>query len=238
MAGHSRWAQVKHKKVLSDAKRGALFGKLVRLISAAAREGGADPKTNTRLRTAIEQAREAGLPKDTIARAIARVERGMSGEEAAGGEYEAYGPGGVAIFIETITDNPNRTTSELKRILAAHGGKLAAAGSVARLFLRRVTAEVRVTNGRTPSELAVIDAGAEDIETTDRTIRALVPPERFPAFQRSIEERGLRLEKTERAMIAANPLAPAPPERAAIQALISALEDHPDVTAVWTNLAG
>jgi YebC/PmpR family DNA-binding regulatory protein len=238
MAGHSHWAQVKHKKVLSDAKRGALFGKLVRLISVAAHEAGGDPTRNTKLRTVIEQARESGLPRENIERAIARSERGVSGEDMTGREYEAYGPGGVAVLIEAITDNPNRTTNDVKRILGEHGGKLAVAGSVAWLFQRRVVAEVRFTNDRTRGELSVIDAGAEDIETSDGTVRALVRPERFSAFQRAIEERGLKLEKTERAMVAANALSLVSSERAAIEALAAALENHPDVTAVWTNLAG
>src|SRR3989338_8890104 len=137
MAGHSRWAQVKHKKAGADARRGARFSKLARLITVATREGGPEPSANARLRSAMEHARGAGVPKENIARAVARAAGGGDGAALVEREYEAYGPGKSAFLIRAVTDNPNRTTAEVKTILAPCGGKLAALGSVAWIFERR-----------------------------------------------------------------------------------------------------
>lgn len=238
MAGHSRWAQVKHKKAGADAKRGALFSKLGRMISATAREGGENPNANPKLRSAVEQARGAGMPGDTIERAIARARGAAEGEALMGREYEAYGPGGSAFLIQAVTDNANRTTNEVKNILAEFGGKLARAGSVAWLFQRRMVAEFPApAAGETEAmELALIDAGAEDIRKDSQRCRALVAPEKLESFQRAIAERGLTPTATRFAAVAKNTVAPDPADRSRAAALQAALDDHPDVTAVWTNI--
>src|SRR3989344_8240812 len=178
MAGHSRWAQVKHKKAGADAKRSALFSRLARLITAAAREHGPDPAMNSRLRAAIEQARSVELPKENIERAIGRASGSGSGNALISRDYEAYGPGWSAFLIQTVTDNLNRTTGELKAILADFGGKLAEAGSVAWLFERRTLVSFTISSGRRDAAtLALIDAGAIDIGPVADGLIAIVLPE-------------------------------------------------------------
>ncbi len=239
MSGHSRWAQVKHKKAGADAKRGALFSKLGRMISVAAREGGESPEANPRLRSAIEQARGAGMPRENIERAIARARGAAEGASLVTREYEAYGPGASAFLIQAVTDNANRTTNEVKNILAEFGGKLARAGSVAWLFERRVVAEFAApARGEAETvELALIDAGAEDIQRDEGCCRALVSPEKLESFQRAIAKRGLTPTAIRFAAVAKDAVAPAPEDRRRARALHAALDDHPDVTAVWTNVA-
>lgn len=237
MAGHSRWAQVKHKKAGSDAARGQTFAKLGRLISVAAREGGADPKTNAKLRTIIDQARAIGLPKENIERAIARAigTTGAGGLET--GEYEAYGPGGIALLIRTVTDNPNRTTNELKHLLAEGGGKLAAAGSVNWMFEQRAIFEFAVPAEKMEeAELALIDAGAEHTEVADGRIRAVVPHDRAGTFREDAALTGLAIVETQTAMVAKNTVATERGVAARVEGLVTALENHDDVTDVWTNV--
>ncbi len=238
MAGHSRWAQIRHKKAGSDAKRGALFSKLARVIAVASREGGADPRANPKLRSAIEQARDAGLPKENIERAIARGGGGAEGENLRPLEYEAYGPGGIAILMSALSDNPNRTTGELKRILADGGGRMAEAGSVGWMFERRIAVDfVRPAADPEDAELALIDAGAEDTGLLEDRIRALVIPERQDAFLQSANGRGLTPLASSLVLIPKNPIALGLAERQDADSLTAALGEHPDVIDVWTNLA-
>lgn len=238
MAGHSRWAQVKHKKAGTDAKKSAVFGKLARLITAAARESGADPASNAKLRSAIAQARGAGVPKDNIERAISRAVGGGADAALVEREYEAYGPGGSAFLIRAVTDNPNRTTAEVKAILASSDGKLADAGSVAWMFERRAIALFPAPD---PARLdavtlALIDAGAEDIEPGPDGLAAAVAPESLEIFERSASAAGFRPERTEILRIPKTTVAPEEGDRAQADALVAALEDHPDVVDVATNI--
>lgn len=237
MAGHSRWAQVKHRKAGTDAKRSVEFSRFVRLITVAAREGGTDPETNPRLRQAVDQARNAGLPKDNIERAIARV-GGEDGSEAEViREYEAYGPGGSAIIIHAATDNPNRTTSEVKAALADFGGKLADAGSVAWLFARRVEIEFTPSREDTAEtlELALIEAGVEDIRREGERLFAIVKPDASASFEKIMKARGVQPAAARTVMI---PKRAGPIRRAdspSLQKLLTELGNHPDVTAVWSD---
>lgn len=239
MAGHSRWAQVKHKKALSDAKRGALFSKHARLISIAAREGGGDPEFNPRLRAAMEQARGEGMPKDNIERALARGLGATEGAALTAREYEAYGPGGSAFLIQAVTDNPNRTTNEVKSILAEFGGKLARAGSVAWLFERKAVVEfwAPARGAVEAEELTLIDEGAEDIRRDGENLQALVAPVYLEPFRRAARERGLTPTAVRFAAIAKGTVALSPEDQGRTKALSEALDEHPDVTAVWTNIA-
>lgn len=237
MAGHSRWAQVKHRKAGADAKRSARFSKFVRLITMAAREGGGDPAANPKLRAAIEQARSASLPGETIERAVSRAATGGRDEALLERRFEAYGPGGGAYLIQAVTASPNRTANELKSMLAEHGGRLAEAGSVAWLFERRalITLHAPAPEEREAAELALIEAGATDVTATAGGLSAHGAPEDLDAFLRAAAERGLTVERAAVAMVPKAMRALGPEERRRAQALAQALEDHPDVTAVWAN---
>lgn len=238
MAGHSRWAQVKHKKAGSDAKRSAAFAKLARTITVAAREGGGpNPEANTKLRQAIEQAREAGLPKDNIERAVARG-RGPAGSDpsALSRDYEAYGPGGAALLIQTRTDNPNRTISDLKHILTEGGGKLAPGGGVSWLFERWVSAEFAAPpDGASKLELALIDAGAEETVSDGDKIRALLHHQGLNKFMAALSSHGLDLPTVTQIIRPKSVTTLAPSELAALQHVLRTLEGHPDVIEISTN---
>lgn len=235
MAGHSRWAQVKHHKAGSDARRSALFSKLSRLIMVAAGESRPDGAPNAKLRQAIEQARGAGMPKENIGRAIARARGAVGSQNVTAREYEAYGPGGVAILISVLTDNLNRTTAEVRRLLTDCGGKLAAGGSVAWMFLRRAIVEFDSGDDAEARELALIDSGAADTATDGERVRAIVDPERLGVFLQAAARRGLSPVASEHRLIAIQTVALDAASSQALGELKRALEDHPDVTAVATN---
>jgi YebC/PmpR family DNA-binding regulatory protein len=236
MSGHSKWAQIKHKKAGTDAKRGALFSKLARTISVAARDGGANPDLNAHLRQAIEYASNAGLPKENIERAISRAESASDIANLKSVEYEAYGPGGIALIIAGLTDNSNRTTNEVKRILADHGGRLADTGSVAWMFDQRVLASFPV-DAESPDtiELSLIDAGAEDTVLDEGRIEAIVTPENLGSFLK--KAKGVELVPTSTHLIAVpkSRTEPTAEDTETLIKLMEALDEHPDVQEVWTN---
>lgn len=238
MAGHSRWAQVKHKKAGADAKRSANFSKLGRLISSAAREGGEDPNSNAKLRSAIEQARAAGLPKDNIERAIKRASGADPDEILISRDYEAYGPGGSAYLIQTVTDNTNRTAGELKAILSDFGGKLADAGGVAWQFerLAAVSFPPVPESELEALSLFMIDAGASDIESAGGGVTAFVPTESLESFRAAANLQGLRINTITVVMAPKTTVALGKEHRAQAEALNAALEKHPDVTSVATTV--
>ncbi len=241
MSGHSKWAQIKHKKAGTDAKRGALFSKLIRLITVAAKEGGSDLAANFKLRQTLAQARSAGLPKENIERAIARSSS-ASGDspDLKRVEYEAYGPGGSGYLISGLTDNSNRTTAEIKHLLEKFGGRLAASGSVAWMFDRRILIELPIPPANAEeTELALIDAGAENTNADQESSRlqAVVNPEEFEVFQEKIKELGLTMVESAFAAIPKNTIELDPAAQNKAAALIEALEDHPDINDVWTNIA-
>ncbi len=238
MAGHSRWAQVKHKKAGTDAKRSALFSKLSRLITIAGREGAPDPATNAKLRTAMEQAQDAGLPKENIERAVSRARGTLDKDTLVSRKYEAYGPGGSAYLIHAITDNANRTASEMRAVLSKFGGKLAGAGSVAWMFERRalITLPLPDAEARDRITLILIDAGAVDIETDPDGLVALIPVESVESFQAAMARHGLKTIGSATAMISKTALALTPEDLKRAEILQDALEKHPDVTTVSTNI--
>ena len=236
MGGHSHWSQVKRQKGVSDAKRGQLFTKLSREISVAAREGGGDPAMNPRLRLAIDKARESNMPADTIKRAI---ERGVGGGEAAALQeitFEGYGPGGVAILVQTLTDNRNRTVSDLRTTLTRGGGYLGESGSVAWQFESRgfIALEARDAD---PEEvaLAAIDAGAEDVRVEGRLVEVYTAPTDLERVRRQLQEAGLAVATAELSMLPKNTLPL--DERTAVQALrlLDQIEDLDDVQKVYSN---
>ncbi|MBI1886491.1 MAG: YebC/PmpR family DNA-binding transcriptional regulator [Chloroflexi bacterium] len=237
MGGHSHWSQVKRQKGVSDSKRGQLFTKLAREITVAAREGGGDPDMNPRLRLAIEKARQGNMTLDTIERAVKRGSG--AGDDAAQlleARFEGYGPGGVAIIIDVLTDNRNRSVSDLRTTLTRGGGSLGEAGCVAWLFDSKgvITLEV---DEQDPEEIALlaIDAGAEDVRVEDRRVEVYTAPADLDKVRRSLGEQGIAAASAELSMIPKNnvPLE----EKTAVQVLklLDQLEDLDDVQRIYSN---
>ncbi len=237
MSGHSKWAQIKRAKGANDVKRGQLFTKLGREISVAAREGGPNPETNARLRLAIQRAKEANMPADTIERAI---KRGVGGVEALALEeiqYEGYGPGGVAILVQALTENRNRTVAEVRAAFVRAGGSLGEAGSVAWQF-DPVGVITLPLNGADPDDLALkaIDAGAQDFRVDEGSIEIYTAPADLERVRRVLEELRLPIESTEMSMRPKAPIELPPEEAAAVMRLVDRLEELDDVQKVFTNL--
>ena len=236
MAGHSKWAQIKHKKKVVDARRGQAFTKLSRAIQVAAREGGGDPSGNPGLALAIQKAKDARMPKDNIERAIAKGTGADSDAQAIDEVvYEGYGPGGVAILVEALTDNRNRTGSEIRHAFTSNGGSLGEPGSVAWTFEKKGEIVVDARRYSEDDLLAAIDAGAEDVFRDGDVWEVVTGPTDLPAVRRALEEAGVELESTELAM---RPTSRTPVEEGQVGRLvrlIEALEAHDDVQAVHAN---
>ena len=238
MSGHSKWSSIKHKKGAADAKRGKLFSKLSRAIIVAAREGGPDPASNLALQNAIEKARSYSMPKDNIERAIAKG----SGSDAEGSSYETvvyegYGPEGVAVLVEALTDNRNRTASDVRHEFAKHGGNLGASGGVVWQFERRGVVLVP-GNGVDEDELvlAAADAGADDVELDGTTYQVTSAPEELRAVREAIEAAGYRVEAAELSMVPKTtvPIVDEATARKVVH-LVEGLEDVDDVQDVYAN---
>jgi YebC/PmpR family DNA-binding regulatory protein len=237
MAGHSKWAKVKHFKGAIDAKRARIFSKLAREITIAAKIGGGDPDLNPRLRMVLLKCRMASMPRDNIERA---VKKGTGGGEAANFEdltYEIYGPGGVALLVEVSTDNRNRTASEIRSLVTKGGGSIATAGSVSRLFQRKGQIIVSKENATEDKlmELA-LEAGAEDFKTDENGFEVLTEPGKFESVHKTIEAAGVKCEAAEITSlpVITTPLADAA-AIGAVSKLIEALEEHDDVKEVFAN---
>jgi YebC/PmpR family DNA-binding regulatory protein len=236
MAGHSKWASIKHRKKAVDAKRGQLFTKLSRAITVAAREGGGDPDGNPALALAVQKARDASMPKDNIERAIARGTGADSDADSYESVvYEGYGPGGVAIMVEALTDNRNRTSSEIRHLFTKYGGSLGEPGSVAWTFEKK--GEVVVDGGRYGEDdlLPAIDAGAEDVAMDGDVWEIVTGPAELGAVRESLERAGVEIES---AQLVQRPTTRTPVDDdrvGGLMRLIEALEDHDDVQAVHAN---
>jgi YebC/PmpR family DNA-binding regulatory protein len=236
MAGHSKWASIKHKKKAVDAKRGQLFTKLSRAITVAAREGGGDPEGNPSLALAIQKARDASMPKDNIERAVAKGTGADSDAEAYETVlYEGYGPGGVAILVESLTDNRNRTGSEVRHMFTKAGGSLGEPGSVAWTFEKK--GEIVVDGARYSEDdlLPAIDAGAEDLSLDGDVWEVVTGPAELSEVREALESAGVELQSAELVM---RPTTRTPVEEGqvgSLMRLIEALEDHDDVQAVHAN---
>jgi YebC/PmpR family DNA-binding regulatory protein len=236
MSGHSKWASIKHKKKAVDAKRGKLFTKLTRAIQVAAREGGGDPDGNPALALAVQKAKDASMPKDNIERAIAKGSG--ADQDAAAFEsivYEGYGPGGVALLVETLTDNRNRTGSEVRHAFSSHGGSLGEPGSVAWIFEKK--GELVADAGRYSEDdlMAAIDAGAEDVALDDDIFEVITAPTDFVAVRDALIQAGVELDSAELVM---RPTTRTPLEEAdagKLMKLLDLLEEHDDVQAVHAN---
>jgi YebC/PmpR family DNA-binding regulatory protein len=237
MSGHSKWASIKHKKGAADAKRGKIFTKIIKEISVAARLGGGDPDSNARLRSAVLKAKLANMPKDNIDRAIKKGTGELEGVEYSELTYEAYGPGGVALMIEILTDNKNRTAAEIRHTLTRGGGNLGETGCVSYLFKRRGLIAFDASSYNEDDILAVaLDEGVEDVTTSGDSIEVLTQPEDFENVLDALEKAAFEHSMAEISMIAdAQITLPEDKTRQALR-LIENLEDNDDVQSVATNL--
>jgi YebC/PmpR family DNA-binding regulatory protein len=236
MAGHSKWAGIKHKKAIVDSRRGKLFTKLARAITVAAKEGGGDVEGNPALSLAVQKARDASMPKDNIERAIAKgTGEGADADQLEAVMYEGYGPGGVAVLVEALTDNRNRTGSEVRHIFAKNGGNLGEPGSVAYLFDKKGVVVVDAERYSEDDLMVAIDAGAEDIAMDDDVFEVLTEPSALAAVRAALVEAGIEIENAE---VAQRPktLVPLDEDGAVkLMRLIDALEDQDDVDTVHAN---
>ncbi len=237
MSGHSKWHSIKHKKGAADAARGKLFARLIRQIEVAAREGGGDTDANATLRTMVQKARDASVPIDTIERAIKRGTGELDGVRYESVTYEGYAPNGVALLVETLTDNRNRTGSEIKNLFNRNGGNFAEPGAVAWQFERK---GVVIVEKSAASEddlmLAALEAGAEDIADQGDSWQVTSPPTDLNAVRSALEEGGIAMTSSELTMLPTQTV-PLSDESSAKQVLrlVDTLEDHDDVQAVYAN---
>jgi YebC/PmpR family DNA-binding regulatory protein len=237
MSGHSKWSSIKHKKALTDARKGQQFTKMAREITIAAREGGGNPEGNYRLRLAIEKARSVNMPHDNIKRAIMRGTGELGGAQMEQLRFEGYGPHGVAIMVETVTDNRNRTSSDIRNLFTRAGGNLGTTGSVGWMFTRQGQIEVDA-NGRDPDEIGLeaIELGASDARVDGTNVDVVTDPPQLEAVQGALKKRGYKIDSAEVTMNASQTIllneATAPP----VLKLLDALEEHDDVQAVYSNI--
>ena len=236
MSGHSKWHSIKHKKGATDAKRGKLFTKFIKELTVAARTGGGDPDANARLRKAISDAKAGNMPNDTIDRAIRRgtgAEEGVNYEEIT---YEGYGPGGVALLIEVVTDNRNRTVAEIRHMFSKQGGNLGESGSVGWLFEKK--GDIVVEKSAKPEEELfdiAIEAGADDLRDDEDNFEIITAPENFDAVQAAVKSAGVEPQVAEVSMVPQNYIKLEGSNAQQMLRLMEALEDHDDVQKVHAN---
>jgi YebC/PmpR family DNA-binding regulatory protein len=236
MSGHSKWHSIKHKKGATDAKRGKLFTKFIKELTVAARTGGGDPEANARLRKAISDAKAGNMPNDTIDRAIRRgtgAEEGVNYEEIT---YEGYGPGGVALLIEAVTDNRNRTVAEIRHLFSKNGGNFGESGSVGWLFEKK--GYIVVEKASKPEEELfdiVIEAGADDLRDDEDNFEIITSPENFERVQDAIKSAGIEPQVAEVSMVPQNYVQLAGNDARQMLKLMEAIEDHDDVQKVYAN---
>ncbi len=236
MSGHSKWATIKHKKGKEDAKRGKLFSKLSRAITVAAREGGADPAMNMALANAVEKAKGYSMPKDNIERAIQRGAGGADGTSYENIVYEGYGPAGVAIIVEVLTDNKNRSAAEVRNIFSKRGGQLAQPGAVAWVFERRGSILVDAAkHGEDDVMSAAIEAGADDVVPDGGQYQILTQPADFAAVRDALTAAGIEFEQAELTMIPKNTVKLEESDARKTMKIVDALEDSDDVQEVFAN---
>ncbi len=236
MSGHSKWHSIKHKKGAADAKRGKLFAVLIRQIEIAARSGGGDPASNATLRSMIQKARDNSLPVDTIQRAIKRgtgEEEGVVYEQVS---YEGYAPSGVAVIVQALTDNRNRTSAEIKNIFSRNGGSFAEPGAVSWQFERMGIVVVDRSADEDELTLAAADAGADDVQDLGETWQVTTPPTELHAVRTAMEGAGIAVKSSDLTMIPTTTVALEVEATAkSVLRLMDALEDHDDVEAVYAN---
>ena len=236
MAGHSKWKQIKRKKAVTDARRGALFTRLIREITIAAKAGGGDPAGNARLRTAIDAARTENMPMDNIDRAVKKGTGELEGVDYQEITYEGYGPGGAAIYIEATTDNPNRTVAEVRYLFTRHGASLGSANSVAWMFDRRAQITVDATRADEDATIeAALEAGAEDVVRDGDVFLVTAPVHALHTVQDALKARRLPVVSAEIAMLPKSTVKIEGADARALLKLIEALEELDDVAKVSSN---
>ncbi|ALS98951.1 YebC/PmpR family DNA-binding transcriptional regulator [Lacimicrobium alkaliphilum] len=236
MAGHSKWANIKHRKAAQDAKRGKIFTKLIRELVTAAREGGADPDANPRLRAAIDKALSNNMKKDTVDNAVARGAGNADGDNMETVVYEGYGAGGTAVMVEAMTDNINRTVSDIRHAFSKHGGNLGTNGSVAYLFSKKGVISYASETDEEQLMLIALEAGAEDIQTNeDQSFEVYTSPERFGKVKDALDEAGLKAAHAEVTLVPATKAELDEQSAPTLIKLVDALEDLDDVQEVYTN---
>ncbi|MCZ7526152.1 MAG: YebC/PmpR family DNA-binding transcriptional regulator [Acidimicrobiia bacterium] len=237
MSGHSKWHSIKHKKGAADKARGKLFAKLIRQIEVAAREGGGDADSNPTLRTMVQKARDASVPVDTIERAVKRGTGELEGVRYEPVHYEGYAPNGVAVYVECLTDNRNRTGAEIKNAFTRNGGSLAEPGAVAWQFERKgVVILDKAAATEDDLMLAALEAGAEDIEDQGDTWQVTTPPADLHAVRSALEEAGIAVASADLTMLPTTTVALADLGSAKpVLRVMDALEDHDDVQSVYAN---
>ncbi|MCF7886573.1 MAG: YebC/PmpR family DNA-binding transcriptional regulator [Candidatus Marinimicrobia bacterium] len=237
MAGHSKWANIKRRKQAQDAKKGKLFGKLVKEIQVAAKLGGGDPETNLRLRSAIDKAKDNDMPKDNIERAIKKGTGELEGVDYVEQTYEGYGPGGVAIWIKTLTDNTNRTVSEIRHLLESYGGNLGSDGSVTWMFERQ--GKIIIDSSKSPEDEAFLiasDAGAEDFSNEGDYYEVTTAPKEVHSVKDNIEDSAIPVKEANIDMVPQNIVKIDDPEVAEkILELMDELEEHDDTQDISAN---
>lgn len=236
MSGHSKWSTIKRKKAAIDAKRGKIFTKLIKEITVAARQGGGDPETNPRLRLAVDNAKSANMPMDNIDRAIKKATGELEGVNYLELNYEGYGPGGVAIYIESVTDNKNRTVAEVRHLLSKHGGSMGESGSVAWMFDRKGIISMP-SQGKTEDEMfdIILEVGADDMTSEEDFFEISTTIEDFEPVRKSLTDLGLQVENASLQWIAKNTVGVSGEAAEKLEKLIDALEDSDDVQNVFTN---
>jgi len=236
VSGHSKWASIKHKKAVVDARRGQHFTKLTRAITVAAREGGGDPDGNPALALAVQKARDASMPKDNIERAIQKgTGEGVDADQFETVLYEGYGPGGVALLIEALTDNRNRTGADVRHLLGKHGGSLGEPGSVSYLFDKQGVIVVDAGRYDEDDLIGAIDAGAQDIALDEDVYEVITAPGDLTRVRQALEESGVEYESVELTQRPKARVPVAEAEATKLMKLIDALEENDDVGAVHAN---
>jgi YebC/PmpR family DNA-binding regulatory protein len=236
MSGHSKWHSIKHKKAAADSKRGRIFTRLIKEMTAAARGGGGDPDSNPRLRLAVATAKAANMPADNIKKAIMRGTGELPGVSYEDVNYEGYGPGGVAIFMHVLTDNRNRTVAELRHILSKNGGNLGETGCVGWMFERKgyFVVEKSAADEEKLLELA-LGAGADDMREDGNNFEILTAPESFEVVRAALEKEGIQTVAAEISMMPQNHIKLEGKNAQTMLKLMEALEDHEDIQNVWAN---
>jgi YebC/PmpR family DNA-binding regulatory protein len=236
MSGHSKWAKIKHKKAAADAKMGAAFTKIIREITAAAKDGGGNPDTNPRLRTAIQRAKAINMPSTNIDNAIKKGTGELPGVSYETATFEGYGPGGVALLIEALTDNKNRTTAEIRNILTKKNGSMAGAGSTAWMFTKRGYLTIEKNKVKEDELMGIaLEAGADDFKSEGDSYEIICEPSSFESVKSSLQKRNIPAQTAEITMLPNSTVKITGETANQVLALMEALEEHEDIQAVYAN---